>query len=278
MELIESYLTYNPCYLANVREEDGRYTAFQTRGPIGLMLHSVGCAQPKASVFVNGWNREDYDRACVHAFIDGRTGTVYQTLPWSFRGWHCGGSGNETHLGVELCETDAIRYLGPNRFEITDRETALADCARTYAAAVELFAFLCLRYDLDPLTAILSHKEGAAAGIASDHGDPEHYWSGLGTGYTMDGFRADVAAALAALSPETADRAEGPEGPAASPEESGLPFPDVAADDWYADALRWAVENRIVLPSAAPFRPEAPLTKAAAVVWLRRLWRAMRET
>lgn len=280
MEIIEAYLTRNPCYQANVREEDSRYTAFQTEGPRGLMLHSVGCAQPKASVFLSGWDKPDYDRACVHAFIDGKTGTVYQTLPWNFRGWHCGGPANETHVGVELCESDAIRYLGANRFEIINQKTALADCARSYAAAVELFAFLCLRYDLDPRTAILSHKEGAATGLASDHGDPEHYWSGLGTGHTMDGFRADVAAAMTEISPAAADPEAGTE--SSDPAEPGaageaLPFPDVPAEAWYADALRWAVEKRIVLPGDAPFRPDAPLTKAAAVVWLRRLWRSLEE-
>ena len=264
MEIIEAYLTRNPCYQANVREEDSRYTAFQTEGPRGLMLHSVGCAQPKASVFLSGWDKPDYDRACVHAFIDGKTGTVYQTLPWSFRGWHCGGPANETHVGVELCESDAIRYLGANRFEIINQKTALADCARSYAAAVELFAFLCLRYDLDPMTAILSHKEGAAAGLASDHGDPEHYWSGLGMSYTMDGFRADVSALLQ----------QGQQEP--QPESAGfLGFPDVSEEDWYADALSWAVEHNVILQSGKPFNPDTPLTKATAIVHLRRLWNAL---
>lgn len=269
MELIQSYLTNNPCYQANLKQADSRYTTFQARGPLGLMLHSVGCAQPKASVFVTGWNKAGYDKACVHAFLDGKTGAVYQTLPWSFRGWHCGGSGNDSHVGVELCETDAIRYVGANRFEVTDRAVALADARRTYAAAVELFAALCVQYDLDPLTAILSHKEGHAAGIASNHGDPEHYWSGLGTGYTMDGFRSAVAAAMAQGSqPQPSPAQEESAG-------SDLPFPDVPADAWYADALRWALEHRIVQPSDSPFRPDNPLTKAAAVVWLRRLWNSM---
>ena len=278
MELIESYLTNNPCYTANRTQADARYTTFQSRGPLGLMLHSVGCAQPRAAVFVNGWNRADYDRACVHAFIDGKTGAVYQTLPWSFRGWHCGGSGNDSLVGVELCETDAIRYTGANRFEVTDRQTALADCARSYAAAVELFAALCLQYELDPLTAICSHREGAAAGIASDHGDPEHYWSGLGTGYTMDGFRADVAAALGQAAPALPE----PQDPAASEPEAPtpdagaeLPYLDVDPNDWYADALRWAVERHIFGPGQL-FRPEAPCTRALAVVLLRRLWNALR--
>lgn len=283
MELIQSYLTQNPCFQANVCQADSRYTAFQTRGPQGLMLHAVGCAQPRAEVFCRRWNDPAYDKACVHAFIDAKTGAVRQTLPWSFRGWHCGGSGNDTHLGVEMCESDAIRYVGGSDFEILNRQTALADCARAYASAVELFALLCQRYCLDPMTAVCSHREGGRAGIASGHVDPEHYWSGLGTDYTMDGFRSDVAAALAALGgqdepaePEPAPQPE-PESQQSPPEAPApaLPFPDVAADAWYADALRWAVENRIILPGGAPFRPEAPLTKAAAVVLLRRLYRAL---
>lgn len=207
MELIQSYLTQNPCFQANVIQADSRYTVFQTRGPQGLMLHSVGCAQPKAEIFCKRWNDPAYDRACVHAFIDAKTGAVRQTLPWYYRAWHCGGSGNDTHIGVELCESDAIRYIGGASFEVLNRETALADAKRAYDAAVELFAFLCEKYALDPMTAICSHREGGKRGIASGHVDPEHYWSGLGAPYTMDGFRADVAAFLSQTVPAL------PEGP-----------------------------------------------------------------
>ena len=201
MELIESFLTNNPCYAANVNRADSRYVRFQTRGPQGLMLHSVGCAQPRAQAFVNGWNRESYDRACVHAFIDANTGAVYQTLPWNYRGWHCGGSGNDTHLGIELCESACVKYpeSGGVNFEILDAAKARADCQRAYESAVELFARLCGTWGLDPLTAICSHKEGGRQGIASGHVDPEHYWTRLETGLTMDGFRAAVKARLEAI-------------------------------------------------------------------------------
>ncbi len=196
MELIESYLTNNPCYKANAQTADSRYAVFQARGPLGLMLHSVGCAQPRAEVFCKNWNREDYNQACVHAFIDAKTGAIRQTLPWNYRGWHCGGSGNDSHIGVELCESDAIRYTGGANFTVLNRNTALADCKRSYEAAVELFAFLCGKYGLDPKSAICSHREGGAQGIASGHVDPEHYWTGLGAPYTMDRFRAEVEARL----------------------------------------------------------------------------------
>ena len=59
---------------------------------------------------------------------------------------------------------------------------------------MELFAILCRMYELDPMGdgVVLSHKEGHARGIATNHGDPEHLWNGLHMGYTMDGFRKAV--------------------------------------------------------------------------------------
>lgn len=152
----------------------------------GLMLHSVGCPQPRASVFINSWNRVDFDSACVHAFIDGNDGTVYQTLPWNHRGWHCAsgktGSGNNTHIGVEMCEPACIKYTGGSTFTCSDLATAKAVARRTYEAAVELFAMLCKEYDLNPTAdgVIISHAEGHKRGIASNHGDPEHLWNQLG--------------------------------------------------------------------------------------------------
>ena len=46
------------------------------------------------------------------------------------------------------------------------------------------------------MTDIISHAEGAKKGIASNHGDPEHYWRGLELSYTMDTFRKAVAAKM----------------------------------------------------------------------------------
>jgi hypothetical protein len=189
MKLIESILTKNPCYTA------GRKITVK-----GLMLHSVGCPQPKASVFINSWNSASYDRACVHAFIDGNDGTVYQTLPWNHRGWHGGGSSNNTHIGVEMCEPACIKYVGGSSFTCSDTATAKAVAKKTYEVAVELFAYLCKMYSLDPLGdgVIVSHREGHSRGIASNHGDPEHLWNQLGMGYTMTTFRNAVKAQLSA--------------------------------------------------------------------------------
>lgn len=192
MEIVKAFLTKNDCYQYNEKKIDNRYVTFQKRGPLGLMIHSVGCAQPDATVFINSWNKPNVTKS-VHAFIDANSGTVMQTMPWNYRAWHCGGSGNNTHVGVEMCESGYIRYIPKsNKFEILNADKAKADCRRAYRSAVELFAMLCTKYKLNPLTCICSHKEGNRSGIATDHGDPEHYWLGLGMGYTMNGFRADV--------------------------------------------------------------------------------------
>ena len=159
MKLVESILTKNPCYTA------GRKITVK-----GLMLHSVGCPQPKASVFINSWNSPSYDNACVHGFIDGNDGTVYQTLPWNHRGWHCGsgskGSGNNTHIGVEMCEPACIKYTSGANFTCSDTATAKAVAKRTYEAAVELFAYLCRQYSLNPTAAGASLPTTATRSIS----------------------------------------------------------------------------------------------------------------
>ena len=198
MKLIESFITRNPCYSANMSNADDRYTTFQRRGPLGLVLHSVGCAQPNAKSFADRWDNPSY-KVAVHGFIDADTGTVYQTMPWNFRAWHAGGSANNTHVGVEMCESSGIKYRGvSDRFDVIDREKALKHCKTAYIAAVELFAYLCNKYHLDPLRdgVIISHNEAGKRGVGSGHTEPEHYWTQLGAGYTMDGFRKDVKAAM----------------------------------------------------------------------------------
>ena len=99
MKLIQKFLTESGCYRA------GRKIAVK-----GLMIHSVGCPQPKASVFMKNWDKADAG-ACVHAIVE-PGGDVYQLLPWDYRGWHCGGDGNGTHIGVEMTEPATIRYTG----------------------------------------------------------------------------------------------------------------------------------------------------------------------
>ena len=188
INVVEAFATKNRCY----------QVATPLR-PQGLMLHSIGCPQPNAAVMVRYYNQYQPggQSVCVHGFIQ-RDGTYYQMLPYTMRAWHCGGSANSTHIGIEMTEPASIVYTGGASWRDLDPAATEAHVRGTYAAAVELFAQLCTQYALDPLEdgVIISHAEGAARGIASAHADPTHLWRAFGL--TMDGFRADVAAKMAA--------------------------------------------------------------------------------
>jgi len=183
MTITQTFITKNDCYKA------GRKITVK-----GLMLHSVGCPQPKASVFINNWNKPGVEVA-VHGIVDAED-NVFQLLPWDHRGWHGGGSCNNTHIGIEMTEPATIKYTGGASWVDLNPIVTKDHVLRTYATAVQLFAYLCKMYHLNPLgeNVIISHSEGHALGIASNHGDVEHLWKAFGL--TMDGFRRDVAAAM----------------------------------------------------------------------------------
>ena len=178
MQITERFAVKNKCYQVGA-----------PLTPRGIMLHSVGTPQPSAAVFARSFNQYQPggQSVCVHAFVQA-DGTVYQTLPWEMRGWHCGGSANSTHIGVEMTEPSAGMT----------RDEAAEQIAGTYRTAVELFAALCRQYGLDPAQdgVIIGHAEGHRRGAASNHADPELLWRTYDMGYTMDGFRADVAEAM----------------------------------------------------------------------------------
>lgn len=185
MNLNKLIFTENACYKA------GRKITVK-----GIMVHSTGANNPWLKRYVgpddgklgknqynNHWNtyHPGGREVCVHAFIgklaDGSVAT-YQTLPWDHRGWHAGGSANNTHIGFEICE---------------DGLTDGAYFAKVYKEAVELCAYLCKQFGLTEQN-IICHREGYKRGIASNHGDVMHWFPKHGK--SMDTFRADVKALL----------------------------------------------------------------------------------
>lgn len=187
MKIIENILTLNDCY------KSGRKIAVK-----GLMIHSVGCPQPSAGVFLRQWNKSGVAK-CVHAFLE-PNGDVYQTLPWNHRGWHAGGVANNTHIGVEMTEPATIKYTSGASWRDLDPAKTKAHVMATYKVAVDLFAHLCKMYKLDPLAngVIISHSEGYKKGIASGHADVEHIWARYGM--SMVQFRKDIKASMGAES------------------------------------------------------------------------------
>lgn len=196
INIVEAFATKNKCYQIGTPLK-----------PRGIMLHSIGCPQPNASVMAQNYNqyRPNGQSVCVHAFVQ-RDRTVYQTLPWTVQAWHCGGSANSTHIGIEMTEPASIVYTGHGAEWRDLNPTATETHVRgTYAAAVELFAQLCTQFDLDPLAdgVIISHAEGRMRGVASAHADPEHLWKPFGL--TMYGFRQDVYKAMHSTEKEEED-------------------------------------------------------------------------
>jgi N-acetyl-anhydromuramyl-L-alanine amidase AmpD len=179
MNLHKLIFTKNRCY------KEGRKIT-----PKGIMVHSTGANNPTLKRYVgpddgllgrntygNHWNRSFYPGKCCHAFIgklaDGTVAT-YQVLPWDHRGWHAGADANNTHISFEICEDNLL-----------DGEYF----SKVYQEAIDLCVYLCKMYGLTEKD-IIDHREGAAQGIASNHGDIAHWWPKHGK--SMDTFRAAV--------------------------------------------------------------------------------------
>ena len=181
------------------------------------------------------WNMSGVG-ACVHAFIgrlaDGSIAS-YQTLPWNWRGWHCGsgrsGSANNTHISFEICEDG-----------LDDREYFDA----VYREAVELTAHLCELYGLDPLEdgVVICHSEGYRRGVASNHGDVMHWFPKFRK--NMDGFRADVSRELKGDEDDMTQ--EQFNQMMTEYERTKNPVPDNTPADWEAPAVQWARDNGLL--------------------------------
>lgn len=167
----------------------------------GLMLHSVGGNIETAKEWFDLYNGSMKSTASVHGFIDGTTGALWQTLGWDVRAGHAGAEGNNRYIGIEMCESQYLRYEDDYvtfTVEPGHLQDARAVAFRTYTTAVKLFATLCDYYGLNPEKKgnIVSHYEWGTEYYdlsGGGHMDPEHMWKQLNTGYTMDGFRRDVA-------------------------------------------------------------------------------------
>ena len=205
MKIEQKMLTRNSCYIS------GRRII-----PKGIMVHSLGVAQPDPMKVINYWNVPGMD-VCVHAFVhkDG----VIQTLPWDYRGWHAGGSANNTHIGFEICEPAGHTYSGGSTMLNYNIKANQEYFNAIWKHSVDLCAMLCQEYNLTEKD-IITHCEGHAQGIASNHGDVMHWFPKHGK--DMDDFRAAVKEALKA------------------------PVVDNTPDKYAVEALDWAVKNSII--------------------------------
>lgn len=239
MDIGKILLTENECY---------KYG--QTIKPIGIVVHSTGAPNTELRRYIapddgiigknqynNHWNqfRPSGRQVCVHGFIGtDKNGVIraYQTLPWTMRGWHAGsgskGSANDGYLSFEICE---------------DTLNSKTYAVNTYNMAVDLCAYLKKLYSAIKYENIIGHNEAAAKGIASNHGDPEHWWRKFGL--SMAQFRKDV---KKKVEDNMADKTR---------------FPDVPRSHWAYDHIENLAEAGLIKGYAdGTFRPDEAITRA----------------
>lgn len=183
MDITEKFMKKNRCYTSPSKIEVKK-----------LVLHSLGVAQPNSDVIFNSMNSNSA-AVSVHGFIE--SDRVIQTLPWNYRAWHVGsgvkGSYNPLSIGIEICEPKGHTYSGGTMIGY-DVKANTEYFNKVYTNAVQLFSFLCQKFNLDPIKDILCHCEVHALGYGSNHSDvmqwfPKH-------GKSMDTFRKDVQASM----------------------------------------------------------------------------------
>lgn len=183
----------------------------------GVLWHSTGANNPNLKRYVqpddnavdrarmlellgvnksgNDWNHISRE-AGVHAWVgklaSGEVASV-QVGDWDKKAWGCGsgkkGSCNNGWIQFEICEDN---LSDPVYFE------------KVYREAVELTAYLCKLYNLDPqgtvtysgvrVPVILCHQDSYQLGLGSNHGDVLHWLPKYGK--SMQTVRDDVSALL----------------------------------------------------------------------------------
>lgn len=278
--IIDYPIKNNPSYKRNQDRADSRYIEFQDRGPLGAVLHSIGTPQPSAKANAEYFNSPAAakEEVSVHMVLQA-DGICYRLAPDNYRLWHVGGSANNTHMGIEMTEPDCISYDANNGYKLTihNRAKALDHVTNTYSRAVDLFAGLCMTHGWNPLKdgVILSHTECYKRGIGGNHGDPEHLWDALKTGYTMDGFRRDVAKEVelrekALLQLTTEDEVK------RILDQRDKEMRDNDCGAWSKEAREWAIANGIIQgigngPDGKPnYAWETPVTREQMVTMLYR--------
>lgn len=205
------------------------YKGTRTMTVLGVLWHSTGANNPNLKRYVqpssndanysklmellgknsygNDWNHIEHQAGLncwIGKLADGTVTTV-QTMPWNYRPWGCGsgskGSCNSGWIQFEICE-DAL----------TDK----AYFDKVYNEGVEITAYLCKMYNLDPkgtvtvngvkVPVILDHTTSCSLGMGSNHGDVQHWFKKYGK--TLDDVRNDVAKLLKADSGTTTPPAE----------------------------------------------------------------------
>ena len=178
------------------------YRQYAKRTPIGVQMHTIGCAQGTGKAVADSMNNSSVSALVTYICDADIPGRVYKCGPEDMYTWADAGYGNRNLITIEVSESDFMKYQ-PNsaNYSVTNDAAFKADVSRGYETAVQLVADICRRYKWDPMAKlpsglflVSSHDEGRRAGLSSGHVDPTHLWPKIGK--SMDTFRADVVKAI----------------------------------------------------------------------------------
>lgn len=193
----------------------------------GVVVHSIGVAQPSVDVMYNRM-QADGDIWAVHALLN--NSRIILTLPWNVRPWGCGGgakgSYNNSRFQFEICEPAGHTYSGGQMVGYDAAKNKIW-FNQMYALLTKFLVYLCVRFDLQA-SQICDHTEAHKAGFASNHSDvgqwfPKH-------GKSMDTLRKEVQEIL---------------------DEKEEPTVAVKLDNtpaaWAKESVEWAIKNKILV-------------------------------
>ncbi len=178
LEIIKAIADWSDCY------KSGKPLI----NPTGIVVHSTGadneylrryCNNEQAlgkNKYGNFWgtgsSTEQADRGIPHAAIGldiNQNIAIAQVMPFNMRCWGCGsgknGSYNISHLQFEICEDDT-----ENGEYFT----------KAFDKAAQFCAYLMEKFPTIKTENIVSHREAALKGYASNHGDPDHWLAKFG--------------------------------------------------------------------------------------------------
>lgn len=172
--------------------------------PTGVMIRSYNTPYETLKIAYN-IRTEKSVTPSVHICAD--QAKVYVCLPFNARGWHCGGTCNDTHLSIMMIEPAGSEY-SKDKSKILTLPGQLTDFQResykkTYNTAVWMTAFLASKFGMnleEKLTVLghceayemtpIEHKSDRTLRLASDMATPNHVFPLFGL--SMNQFRQDV--------------------------------------------------------------------------------------
>ena len=235
--------------------KNGAYKSGRKIVPVGVVNHSVGCAQPNAETFYNLMNQSSAGwgvNAILGDFHKGE-GRIILTLPYDARPWGCGagskGSWNNSKVQWEICEPAGHTYAGGTMigYDVAKNQTYFE---RMWKMVVAWNVYMIKKFGY-PVSGISDHAESYKAGYGSNHSDVGQWWPKHGK--NMDALRQEVQMILNMGDDDNMDVTRFAE----LMNEYRATLRDNDSGSWSEESRKWAIETGLVkgsgtLPNGEP--------------------------